>query len=224
MSCASVPSSQVALIFDLDGVIVDSMPLHTEAWEIYLARHGVEAQSVPERMHGRRNDEIVRDFFGPGLSAEDAFRHGAAKEALYRELMAPRLEEFLIPGVRQFLEDHSRTPLGVASNAEPQNVSFVLEGAGLTPLFKAIIDGHQVERPKPFPDVFLKAAAALGVPPQRCIIFEDSPAGIEAARAAGARVVAVTTAGTELPRTDYSIRDFEDAGIRAWVCSARAAT
>ena len=92
-----------ALIFDLDGVIVDSNPTHTEAWRRYLGGLGVECADIERRMHGRRNDEIVADFIGTGLSPTEIFAHGAAKEELYREMMRSEIESRLVPGVREFL-------------------------------------------------------------------------------------------------------------------------
>ena len=94
-----------AFIFDMDGVIVDSNPLHRIAWAEYNARHGIPTtEAMQQRMYGKRNDEIVRDFFGEHLSAEEVFAHGAAKEALYREMLKPRMEATLVPGLRAFLD------------------------------------------------------------------------------------------------------------------------
>lgn len=207
----------MALIFDLDGVIIDSMPVHTEAWEIYLKRCGVQADKIVSRMHGKRNDDLVRDLFGDELSDEEVAAHGAAKEALYRQLMAPRLCRHLIPGIATFLERHQQTPIGLATNAEPLNAAFVLEGAGLKRYFRAIVDGYQVGRPKPFPDIYLRTAQLLGAAPEDCVIFEDSPTGVEAALAAGARVVGVQTTSTQLPAVDLMIRDFLDPSLESWL-------
>src|SRR4051794_19160995 len=116
-----------AFIFDMDGVIVDSNALHRAAWEEYDARHRIPtSEAMQQRMYGKRNDEIVRDFFGEHLSAEEVFTHGAAKEALYREMLEPRLEGTLVPGLRAFLERHRSIPMAVGSNAEPANIEFVL--------------------------------------------------------------------------------------------------
>jgi beta-phosphoglucomutase len=94
----------IALIFDMDGVIVDSNPLHLEAWRLYNERHGIDNADLERRMYGRRNDEIVRDFFGQHLGDTEITEHGAAKERLYREMMAPRLAASLVPGVTRFLQ------------------------------------------------------------------------------------------------------------------------
>ncbi|MBS1874360.1 MAG: HAD family phosphatase [Acidobacteria bacterium] len=209
-------SQGLGLIFDLDGVIVDSMPLHTETWLRYLARFNVPSDDLERRMHGRRNDDIVRDFFGAHLTPEEVFRHGAEKEALFREIMRPQLAEHLAPGAVDFVTRHAGVPMAVASNAEPANIDFVLVDSGLRRYFRAVVDGMQVERPKPFPDVYLKAAAELGIAPSNCIVFEDSPVGVRAAREAGARVVGVET-HEALDDVSFRISDFRDAGLEAWL-------
>lgn len=210
-----------ALIFDLDGVIVDSMPLHTQAWRTYLERLGISAtdDDIERRMHGRRNDDIVGEFIAPGLAHAEVVEHGAAKERLFREMMQPELERYLVPGIREFLDRWNHVPLGVATNAEPANVAFVLDGSGLRSRFRAVVDGHQVDRPKPFPDVYLRAAGLLGVAPQACVVFEDSPTGVAAARAAGARVVGVQTHSADLSNVDLRIHDFRDPRLTAWLGS-----
>jgi beta-phosphoglucomutase len=107
-----------ALIFDMDGVIIHSNPVHREAWVLYNRRFGIETDdAMLQRMLGRRNDEIIRDFFGGNLAVEDVMAHGAAKEALYREIIGSRVSEALVPGVREFLALHQDLPVGLATNA-----------------------------------------------------------------------------------------------------------
>lgn len=207
-----------AIILDMDGVIVESNTMHAEIWKEYLEEHGLYRDGIMQWMHGKRNDQIVAEVFGKEIGAEAIFQHGAEKEARYRERMRPVLEQHLVPGVRAFLERYRSLPLAVASNAEPKNVHFVLEEAGLAPFFRVVVDGHQVQNPKPAPDLYLLAADRLGVRPQDCIVFEDSPGGITAGRAAGARVVGVTTVpGAVLPPTDFVIADFTDPSLPNWL-------
>lgn len=208
-----------AFLFDLDGVIIDSMPLHTEAWSTYLEQLGLPATEaeIVSRMHGKRNDDIVEDFIGRDLDPAAIFEHGAAKERLFRKLMEARLKEHLVRGVEEFLTRFKGVPMAVASNAEPANIDLVLDGLCLRPRFQAVVDGHQRDRPKPFPDVYLRAAALLNVIPRKCIVFEDSPTGIEAGRSAGMRVVGVQTHSADLIDVDLSIRDFEDPKLEPWL-------
>ena len=189
-----------ALLFDMDGVLVDSNPLHRLTWSEYNRRHGIETtEAMQRRMYGKRNDEIVRDFFGDALTPEEIFRHGAAKEALYREMLQPRLADSL------------------ATNAEPANVNFVLDAAQLRPFFRATIDGHQVSNPKPHPEIYLRAADQLGVPPHHCVVFEDSETGVAAGLAAGMRVVGIATTHDHLPGVSLLVPDFLDARLESWM-------
>ena len=204
-------------LFDLDGVIINSMPLHTESWTLYLEREGLSADSLIERMHGKRNDQIVRDIFGASLTEEEVFGHGARKEALFRELMAPRLRDFLVPGISEFLEYHQWRGLGLGSNAEPANIDFVLDGAGIRRHFRTIADGHQVEHPKPAPDIYLLLAERFGADPEDCIVFEDSAAGVAAGVAAAMRVVGIATSEKHLPGVEVMVRDFRDPQLNLWL-------
>jgi beta-phosphoglucomutase len=206
-----------ALLFDLDGVIIDSMPMHTQAWRTYLERLGIASDDIESRMHGRRNDEIVTGIIGAHLGSDVIAAHGAAKEQLFRELMQHRLQTQLVPGVVDFLESCDGFPKGLASNAEPANIAFVLDGLELRRYFQVIVDGHQVDRPKPFPDIYFRAAELLGIPPRDCVIFEDSPTGVAAALAAGAKVVGVLTHPADLAGVDLLISDFRDPALKKWL-------
>ncbi|HYO84001.1 MAG TPA: HAD family phosphatase [Bryobacteraceae bacterium] len=206
-----------AFIFDMDGVIVDSTNTHTEAWREYLRRHSVEQPYIAERMLGRHNNAIVAEFFGAHLTPDEVIRHGAEKEALYRELMTPQLGTRLVPGVLDFISRFPGVPKAIASNAEPENVRFVVEHAGLARQFSVMLSGADVSRPKPAPDVFLRAAELLGVAPADCIVFEDSPAGVEAARRAGMRVVGILTTVPNFGNVDLAVRDFTEPVLHEWL-------
>ncbi len=197
--------------------MIDSNPLHGLVWREYLKSFAISADEIDTRMQGKRNDEIVRELFGPSLSDNEVFAHGAGKEALYRARMTPQIEAHLMPGLRPFLERNRTLPLGVGSNAEPANLTLVLDGAGLRPYFGAVVDGHQVAKPKPAPDIYLRVAAELGIAPVNCVVFEDSASGIAAGRAMGARVVGVCRFGRHLPETEVTIRDFTDPALAGWL-------
>jgi beta-phosphoglucomutase len=208
----------LALIFDMDGVIIDSNPAHRESWSAFNRRYGIETtEEMHQRMYGKRNDEIVRDFFGAHLSESEIAARGAAKEALYREMIADRVEDLLVPGLRDFLAERQGVPMALASNAEPANIDFLLDRAGLRRYFSAIVDGHQVSRPKPDPEIYLKASGLLGVAPANCIVFEDSYSGVAAARAAGMRIVGVRTTHVNLPSTSICVDNFFSGCLRSWL-------
>jgi len=210
----------LALIFDMDGVIVNSNPAHREAWARFNRRFGLDTtEAMQQRMYGQRNDDIIRDFFGDGLSPEEVARRGADKELLYREMITGRVESMLLPGLRRFLERHPADPMAVASNAEPENVDFILDQAGLRPYFRLIVDGHQVRRPKPHPEIYLRTAELLGIPPADCIVFEDSHSGVAAGRAAGMRVIGVRSTLVNLPGTLLTIDNFRSGDLEVWLCA-----
>ena len=211
-------SPVLALIFDMDGVLVDSNPAHCEAWEIYNRSHGVETTAgMHSIMYGKRNDQIIRTFLGAHLSDADVLAHGAAKEALYREMARPRLDAMLVPGIRDFLVRHAGRPMAVATNAERANLDFVLGETGLASFFRAAVDGHQVSQPKPAPEIYLRAAALLGVEPAACVVFEDSHAGVAAGLAAGMRVIGISTTHDDLSGVAFAMRDFLDPALEAWL-------
>lgn len=207
----------VALLFDLDGVIIDSMPMHTLAWEKYMESHGVDVADLTQRMHGARNDQIVERFFGRRMSPKEVFEHGAAKERLFREMMAPRIEEHLVAGIREFLASVEGAPMAIGSNAEPGNITFTLDGAGIRRFFRVIVDGHQVARGKPQPDVYLRAAELLQVDPAACVVFEDSAPGVEAGLNAGAKVVGVATHVPALDGVSLMVEDFFDPRLKPFL-------
>ena len=211
----------LGLIFDLDGVIIDSMPFHRRAWQRYLEVTGIGSGDSLDFMHGQRNEEIVRGLLGPEADLQTVIAHGAAKEQMYRDMLREGLGENLVAGIAEWLEHVYGAPVALATNAERANVDFVLDGGGLRPYFGAIVDGSQVEQPKPAPDVYLRAAELLNVPPRNCIVFEDSPVGVAAGVAAGMRVVGVLTHATALDGVRFSIANFMDAGLDAWLSTQR---
>jgi beta-phosphoglucomutase family hydrolase len=208
----------IALIFDMDGVIIDSNPLHRQAWAAFNRRYGLETtEAMPRRMYGKRNDQIVRDYFGEGISLAEVDARGRAKERLYREMLTGRTEEMLVPGLRAFLERYRDLPMGVGSNAEPQNIALVLDETGLRRYFRAVVDGHQVRRPKPDPEVYLRVAELLETDPAQCIVFEDSHSGAAAAVAAGMRVIGISTTDDNLSGTAITIDNFRSGDLDLWL-------
>ena len=209
-----------AFIFDMDGVIVDSNPQHRLAWEAFNRRYGLETteDDAPAHVRPPQRSDRARFLRRATLRREVAAR-GFAKEALYREMIADRIESMLVPGLRDFLDRHRDTPKAVASNAEPANVDFLLDRAGLRPYFRVVVDGHQVARPKPYPEIFLRAAELLGVPPAECLVFEDSHSGVEAGRAAGMKIIGLRTTEVNLPGAGLTIDNFTSGDLETWLAA-----
>jgi beta-phosphoglucomutase len=208
----------LALIFDMDGVLVNSNPIHCEAWIVFNRRYGLETtEAMRQSIYGKRNDDVVRDFYGNALPQEEVLARGAAKEVLYREMIGERIEQILVPGLRRFLDNHRNDAMALASNAEPANVDFILDRVCLRRYFRTVVDGHQVHHPKPHPEIYLLTADLLGLPPANCVVFEDSFWGVEAARAAGARVIGLRTTHEDLPGVALAIDNFEDRELELWL-------
>jgi beta-phosphoglucomutase len=187
----------------MDGTLVDSRDLHWRSWQEALAAEGVavsEAQFLAT--FGQRNDAILRRWLGARAAGQRIARVGDAKEAAYRRLVAQRGLAPL-PGVAEWLRrlDESGWRQAVASSAPRLNVEVVLTVLGLERRFGAVVAAEDVAAGKPAPDVFLAAAARLGVPPARCVVVEDADAGIEAARRAGMRSVGIGVRSADLPVT-----------------------
>lgn len=184
-----------AAVFDWDGVILDSSRHHEESWERLAKETGKPLPAGHFRKgFGRRNIEIMRDMLGWSRDLEEIDRLSRRKEELYREVV----EEWGIdplPGVRPWLERLSDAgiPCGIGSSTEAKNVAVGLEKLGLGKFFQTAVTAEHVQRGKPAPDVFLEVSRRLKTEPARCVVFEDAPAGVEAGRAAGMRVVGVTT-------------------------------
>jgi HAD superfamily hydrolase (TIGR01509 family) len=168
-------------------------------------------------MYGKRNDEIIRDYFGDALPLAEVAARSRAKEELYRQMAATRLEQMLVPGLRQFLDRYRAAPMAVASNAEPENVAFVLDRAHIRSYFRAVVDGLQVVNPKPHPDVYLRAARLLNVLPGNCVVFEDSPAGVAAAQNADMKVIGIHTTYVNLQGTVLNADNFESGDLTTWL-------
>jgi beta-phosphoglucomutase family hydrolase len=178
------PGSFDGAIFDCDGTLADTMPLHYRAWCDCLAQRGASiSEALFYELGGVPTEEIVRILnrrHGAGL---DPTETAAAKEALYFTLLpgATPVE----PVVALVREYHGRYPLAVASGGIRPLVDQTIAALGLDGVFQAILTAEDVVRGKPEPDLFLLAAERIGVPPERCVVFEDSDLGLEAARRAG---------------------------------------
>jgi beta-phosphoglucomutase len=184
-----------AFIFDMDGTIVDNMAFHTKSWLEFFARRGkeYEAEAFFRETAGAQGREILRERLGSDVTDEEIATLAAEKDALYREMYGPH--RAAIQGFDSFVSeaDARGVRLAVATSAPPNNIVFTLDELDLRRHFATVVGAADVKQGKPHPDVFLKAAEQLGVEPADCIVFEDAPMGVEAARRAGMRAVVITT-------------------------------
>jgi HAD superfamily hydrolase (TIGR01509 family) len=183
------------VLFDLDGVLIDSHEQHERAWEIWAAEIGL---TLPEgffkRSFGLRNETIMPDLLGLSRDPVEIARLGFHKEEIYRREIRERGISPL-PGVIDLLEDlrDLGVSCAVASSTPRENLEAVMAITGLGPWFQAFITGNDVSHGKPHPEVFLKAAAAVSAAPACCVVIEDAFVGIDAGLAAGCRVLGVGT-------------------------------
>jgi HAD superfamily hydrolase (TIGR01509 family) len=184
-----------AVIFDIDGTIVDNMHLHAEAFAVFAGRHGLPPLTSEDRarLDGRRNSEIFPILFKRDVPTHEWLAYEEEKEGLYRELSRGRL--LPMKGLPVLIDRLIRSgiAMALATSAPEANVAHTLCELELAEAFSVIVRGDEVPRGKPAPDVFIEAARRLGVDPEDCLVFEDAPMGIAAAHAAGMRVVALTT-------------------------------
>jgi beta-phosphoglucomutase family hydrolase len=212
-----------AFIFDMDGTLIDSMPFHEKAWDVMLPELGVtiDRREFFTWSAGLTNKEIFPRLLGRALSADELAQLADRKELIYRTLYAPTM--CLMPGALELLHAAPRANIKIAMGtaAPPENVALIVDGLQLHAHFPIIVGGADVTHGKPNPEVFIKAAAKLSTAPEHCVVFEDTPAGIEAAFRAGMRCVAITTtlSATEihaLPNTSHliaAVPDFHDTAV-----------
>ena len=193
-----------AVLWDMDGVLVDSGEYHHAAWRETLARENVDFDSALFRStFGQRNDTILRGLFGADLSDAEVARIADFKELLYRQRITTDGIDAL-PGVRHWLRSlqDAGWRQAVASAAPRANVMAILNALDIGAYFNAIASAEDVTRGKPDPQVYLTAAARVGTTPARAIVIEDAPAGLEGARRAGMKCVGVLTGHAQLQADD----------------------
>lgn len=205
MAMALLPLPRGA-VFDLDGTLVDNMPIHAEAFSIFASRHGLPPLTPEDRARqdGKRNRDIFPTLLGRPLEEAALRAYADEKEEIYRELSQGRLVP--LRGLPRLLAALEARGIGVAlaTSAPELNVRHSLEELGLAVLGARVARSDLVPRGKPHPDVFLAAAAMLGVAPETCVAFEDAPLGVSAAQAAGMTCVALATT---FPRETLSALD-----------------
>jgi HAD superfamily hydrolase (TIGR01509 family) len=206
-----------AVLFDLDGVIVDSRPHHLSAWNELARRHDLRhGPDYFTATFGLRNDAILG---GLGIAPDAVAALAAEKESLFRGAARGRVET--LPGVRGLLDalDRESIPRAVVTSTPRENLKLVLESLGLTERFHALVAEEDASKGKPDPEGFLVAARRLGVEPARCIVIEDAPAGLAAAKAAGMRAIGVTTTrpATDLGDADLAVDSLAEKAVLTFV-------
>lgn len=205
-----------ALIFDLDGVLVDTAIYHYKAWK-RLANHlGFDfTEEENEKLKGVsrvRSLELILEWGGVSKSAEEQKQLADLKNSWYVDMIQEMQPDEILPGAKNFLEAARAAGLKTALGSASKNSETILQKVGLTHLFDVIIDGNKVSASKPDPEVFLKGAEALGIAPKNCLVFEDALAGVQAALAGGMKVIGIGTA-QNLPGANVVVAGLHEVSI-----------
>ncbi len=211
-------TKQIAVLFDMDGVVVNSMPFHIKAWIGFAKQYGfkISKATVLHKFSGRVNKEILEYLFKQKLSASQLRKFINEKENYYRNLFKHKAKPTL--GLIKFLEELKRAkiPTVLATAGPPENVDFILQVTKTKKYFKKVVNASHVLNGKPHPEIFLKAAKLAKINPKYCVVFEDGMLGIQAARRAGMKVVGVATAHSfkELQHSDLTIKNFKNVSLK----------
>jgi beta-phosphoglucomutase len=208
----------LALIFDLNGTMINDMEFHLRAWTEILnndLKADLSSEQVKSQMYGKNSELLVR-VFGEGKFSEDEMEYWSReKEKRYQKAYLPHLQ--LMKGLKGLLDKamEKKIPMAIGSAAIPFNIDFVLDNLDIRKYFSAIVSADDVVISKPDPETFLKAAELLHIEPSGCLVFEDAPKGVEAAARAGMKTVVLTTMHNrnDFPLTDHIlafIKDFSD--------------
>lgn len=212
-----------ALIFDMDGVLVDNSATYKVAWQRFLSEQGeaVRPDYPAHNIFGRRNADLMPEVFLRALTAEEIAECSDRLEAIYWQIAEQSLQP--TPGLKAFLAAARERdlPRALATSAPAKNAALTLGLLGLSGAFAPMLTEEDVARGKPDPEIYLQAAARLGRPPAECVVFEDSLPGVLAARGAGAACVGLATSvpGAELAAAGAGlvIADFMDAALPTWL-------
>ena len=208
--------SQIGLLFDMDGVIVDNHEYHFLSWQRLAEKYhiSITEEFYRNQMNGRTFMGIMEVLFSEEVSVEKGKQIAYEKEAIYRELYRPYLKP--TPGLMDFLESAKSQdiPMIVGTSAPVENVDFTLDGLSIRSYFQGVVDDRAVTKGKPDPEVYLKCASLADRAAKNCIVFEDAISGIKAGKASGAQVIALATSHKrEELDADLIVDNFESVNL-----------
>lgn len=201
-----------AVIFDLDGTLLDNNSYHLKSWIEYLKKIGrnISEEEYNANINGRTNTDVIKYIYNREMTNEEILKYTLEKEALYRELYKPFIKP--IAGLSNFLQilKEKKIPMAIATSGIQPNIDFMFEEVPIRQYFKEVVNSSHIKKGKPDPEIYLKTASLLNIPPKNCLVFEDAVVGIKSAKAAGMKVIAVATTQTkeELSIADMIIDDY----------------
>ncbi|RVU24948.1 HAD family phosphatase [Sandaracinomonas limnophila] len=200
------------ILFDMDGVVVDNLPYHVDAWLLFCEKKGIPLtrETFYKELNGMNSKDTFEWFFKRQMTREEVHPLEEEKEEIYREFYAPFRKP--LEGLVEFLKEirSSGIKVALATSAGQGNIDFTIDGIGLRDQFDVIVGGAEVTKGKPDPEIYLLAAQKLGVNPANCWVIEDSLQGIKSGQSAGCKVVGITTSHTkeELAHTQIQAPNF----------------
>lgn len=207
-----------AVIFDLNGVVVNDERIHQEAWRQFCGKHNLEISEdeFKDKVFGRTEKDVLNYLFKRGLSRKELEKHSTERTQIAIGLFKPIMK--LTAGLEKFLRllSGGNIPLALATSSRIPYANFILEGLKIRKYFKAVITAEDVRQGKPNPEIYKRVIQRLQVNPADCVVFEDTVSGIKAAKAAGMRVIAITTThgAKELNLADRIINTFEELTLK----------
>ncbi|MEO8719961.1 MAG: HAD family phosphatase [Ginsengibacter sp.] len=201
-----------AVIFDLDGTLLDNNSFHLKSWIEYLKNIGrnISEKEYNKNINGRTNKDVIEYIYDRKMSSEEILKYSLEKEALYRKLYQPFIEP--VTGLIEFLEilNKKNIPMAIATSGIQPNIDFMFQHVPIEKYFKIVINSSHITKGKPDPEIYLKVASLLNISPQNCLVFEDAVVGIKSAKDAGMKVIAVATTQTieELSIADMIVNNY----------------
>ena len=201
-----------AAIFDLDGTLIDNNAYHLKTWRVYLEKIGIEISEDAYRknINGRTNKDALEYIYNKKMTPEEAMVYALEKEAMYRGIYKADIKP--VNGLIELLEVlyNRNIPMAIATSGIQVNIDFMFEHIPIKKYFKEVVNSSHISKGKPDPEIYLKTASLLNMPAENCLVFEDAVVGVNAAHAAGMKVIAITTtqSAEELKNAEMIIKDF----------------
>lgn len=209
--------SKIGIAFDLDGTLVDNNKYHIESWQIFYKKRGWQLSNETYNLYfnGKTNKDVLNFIYQTELSPAIIKELTDEKEKIYREIYLPFIKP--VNGLIDFMESlkNHKIPMVMATSGIPENIKFFFDNVPVEHYFQDVINFTHITKGKPDPEIYLLAAQKLGLNPKNCTAFEDSLSGIQSAKDAGFKVIAITTTHTkqELTKADLVIDDFTELKV-----------